>query len=419
VRIVYVTERLPYGKGETFIIPEVEALLAEGHEVLIIPRLATEPVVHDDVGALVARTRPLPGAASVLAAVAGALVRHPGRTFRAFWPLRRTRPRRRAIFNAWATAQGVWVAGVARAWGADHIHAHWAHLTATLAMGASATSGIPWSFTAHRYDIVLNNLLAEKLHSARFGRFIARETLALARPLVPPAALARATVLHMGVLLPPAAASELPLRATPVVLCPASLLPVKGHRHLLDAAARLAARGIPFELWLAGEGPEGGAIAHRVEELGLGDRARALGTLPHAALLRLYREGRVDCVILPSLDLGDGLHEGISVALIEAMAHGVPVIATRTGGLPELLADGAGLLVPPADSGALADELERVLGSPALRTELARAGRRRIEEEFDVAAIAGELARRFAGEPAREPRYPRPNAVAVSGLEPR
>ena len=88
--------------------------------------------------------------------------------------MRRTRPRRRALANARATAEGLWLATIARAWGAEHIHAHWAHLTATLAMGASAATGIPWSFTAHRYDVVLNNLLTEKLRSARFGRFIAR-----------------------------------------------------------------------------------------------------------------------------------------------------------------------------------------------------------------------------------------------------
>ena len=58
------------------------------------------------------------------------------------------------------------------------------------------------------------------------------------------------------------------------------------------------------------------------------------------------------------------------MALIEAMAYGVPVIATRTGGMPELLEGGAGVLVPPADSDALADALERVLGSPELRAEL-------------------------------------------------
>jgi glycosyltransferase involved in cell wall biosynthesis len=426
MRIVYVTQRLPFGTGETFIVPEINALLAAGHELLIVPRNSEGSVLHDDVGALVTRTRRLPGAAGIAAAVAGALVRHPRRTLGAFWRLRRTRPRRRALSNALAAGQGIWVARLARAWDADHIHAHWAHLTATLAMAASAVSGIPWSFTAHRYDIVLNNLLDEKLRSARFGRFIARKTLALARPLVAGDALAHATVLHMGVWLPPAPAAEMPSRATPVVLCPASLLPVKGHRHLLDAAARLTARGIEFELWLAGEGPEGAALAQSSEELGLGDRVRMFGAVPHAELLRLYRERRVDCVVLPSLDLGDGLHEGISVALIEAMAHGVPAIATRTGGLPELLDGGAGLLVPPADAGALADALQRVLGSATLRAELAHTARRRVEEEFDILAIARELARRFAGEtvddralPATEHHGARPeSAVALHAARP-
>jgi glycosyltransferase involved in cell wall biosynthesis len=171
---------------------------------------------------------------------------------------------------------------------------------------------------------------------------------------------------------------------------------VKGHRHLLDAAARLKTRDLAFELWLAGDGPERDMLARRVDELDLGDRVRWLGTVPHAALLRLYRDREVDCVVLPSLDLGGGLHEGISVALMEAMANGVPVVATRTGGLPELLHDGAGVLVPPADSGALADALEQVLQSEGRRAELGRAGRRRIEAEFDARAIADELARRFS-----------------------
>lgn len=401
MRIVYVTQRLPFGPGETFVIPEIEAFLGRGHELLIVPRLSGEPVVHDDLGALLARTRTLPRTFAVARAVARTLVGHPGRTMRAFWRLRHTRPRSRALSNAVATAQGIWLAEVARAWGADHIHAHWAHLTATLAMGASEASGIPWSFTAHRYDVVLNNLLAEKLRSASFGRFIALEMLGVARLLVGPKAIERAILLHMGVPLPPTPAGDTPARAVPVVLCPARLAPVKGHAHLLDAAARLVARGMAFELWLAGDGPEDDAIRRRTVELGLGDRVRLLGMLPHAELLRLYSERRVDCVVLPSLDLGGGLHEGISVALIEAMAYGVPTIGTRTGGLPELLEGDAGILIPPADPDALAGALAQVLGSAALRAELARAGRRRIEEEFDVSAISRELARRFAAGASR------------------
>jgi glycosyltransferase involved in cell wall biosynthesis len=258
-------------------------------------------------------------------------------------------------------------------------------------MGASAMSGIPWSFTAHRYDVFLNNLLTEKLRSARFGRFIAREMLAVVRPLVAPDAFARAVVVHMGVKLPPAPAKGVPPRAIPVLLCPARLAAVKGHGNLLEAAARLVARGIPFELWLAGEGPERAAIERRIGERGLGDRVRLLGTVPHAELLGMYRDGRADCVVLSSL------YEGLSVARVEAMAYGVPVIAPGVGGLPELLEDGAGVLVPPGDADALAEALARVLGSATLRAELARAGRRRVEAEFEVHAIARELTRRFDG----------------------
>jgi hypothetical protein len=114
VRIVYVTQRLPFGEGETFVVPEIEALLAAGHELLIVPRLSTDAVVHDDVGALLPRTRILPGAGAVAAAVVAALVRSPRRTAGAFWRLRRTRPRYRAIVNVVATAQGIWLARMDR-----------------------------------------------------------------------------------------------------------------------------------------------------------------------------------------------------------------------------------------------------------------------------------------------------------------
>jgi colanic acid/amylovoran biosynthesis glycosyltransferase len=390
VRIVYITQRLPFGTGETFIVPEVDALLAAGHELLIIPWMSRDPVMHDDVAALLPYTRTLPATLGLIAAVASEIARNPRRSLRTFWGLRRTRPRWRTPRNVLATAQGIWVGQIAKAWRAEHIHAHWATFTATLGMVASTVSGIPWSFTAHRYDIIRNNLLAEKLRSARFGRFIARDMLDLAHSLVGPDAMAQAFVLHMGVRLPPAPSWNTPARSTPIVLCPAQLIPRKGHVHLLESAARLSARGIAFELWLAGDGPESEAIARGVKQLGLGDRVRMLGLIPHAKLLQLYREGAVDCVALPSL------HEGLSVALIEAMSYGVPVISTRTGGMAELLSGDAGILVPPANPAALATALERLLTSPLQREELGRAGRKRIEAEFDVVPIARELTRRFA-----------------------
>lgn len=400
MRIVYVTSRLPYGQGETFIVPEIDALLAAGHDVLVVPRRSYEPILHDDVSAVLERTRRLPGTLTIAADAAAALARDPRGVARAYWRLRSSRPRWRSLLNAYATAQGAWLAKLARAWRADHIHAHWAHLTATMAMGASAMSGIPWSFTAHRYDIILNNLLDQKLRSARFGRFIADYMLGVTRRLVSPEAAARGVVLHMGVNVPPRPGPR-PPRAIPVVLCPARLVPVKGHAHLLDAAALLAARGIPFTLELAGDGPEATSLARRIRELDLGTRVRMLGLVPHAELLRRYRDGLIDCVVLPSVQLGPGLHEGLSVALIEALAHGIPAISTTTGGQPELL-EGAGLLVPPGHPAELANALVELLDSPARRTELAEAGRRRIEERFDARVIARALVRLFAGEALTE-----------------
>jgi glycosyltransferase involved in cell wall biosynthesis len=397
VRLVYVTQRLPYGHGETFIVPEIEALLGAGHEVLVVPRRSTDPIIHDDVEPLVARMRRVPGAPAIAAATAGAMARAPRRAARALWECRRTRPRRRGISNAIAKAEGMWLARIASAWGADHIHAHWAHLTATMAMGASELSGIPWSFTAHRYDVVINNLLDQKLRSAEFGRFIARHTLEMAKRLVSAEAAARAVMVHMGVRVPPAVAPRVD-RAVPIVICPSRLVPMKGHVHLVDAAAMLASRGLPFEIWLAGDGPERPAIAARIGELGLEQRVRLLGVLPHAELQRLYQAGAVDCAVLPSVDLGQGLHEGLSVALIEAMAYGIPAVSTPTGGQAELLDRGAGLLAPQQDPGALADALGGLLGSSDLRARIGLAGRRRIEQEFDVDAVAAELVRRFSGE---------------------
>jgi colanic acid/amylovoran biosynthesis glycosyltransferase len=395
MKILYITQRLPFGDGETFIIPEIDALLAAGHDVLLVPRAGGDPVLHRDAAALVTRTRTLPGAARIAGATVASLARAPAETAAAFWAMHHTRPRRRAVANARAVAEGMWVAGLATRWGAEHIHAHWAHLTATLAMSASVATGIPWSFTAHRYDVILNNLLAEKLRSATFGRFIAREMLAIASRNVAPDALERAAVLHMGVTVPREVAPTPPPRPVPVVLCPARLVPVKGHGCLIDAAQLLTSRGVHFELWIAGDGPERPALERRIEGLGLADRIRLLGTLPHDDLLRLYRERGVDGVVLPSLDLGGGLHEGLSVGLVEAMAHAIPVIGTRTGGLPELLEGGAGLLVEPGDPVGLSASLGEVLVSADLRARLGAAGRRRVEEQFDVEAIARQLVRWF------------------------
>ncbi|HEY2673575.1 MAG TPA: glycosyltransferase [Rugosimonospora sp.] len=173
------------------------------------------------------------------------------------------------------------------------------------------------------------------------------------------------TVIYNG--LPPSAfasAEPAELDAThPVVLCVANLSDFKGHAHLLDAAALLRDRGLPCTLVLAGEGPQRAALREQADRLGID--VRLLGARTDIGRLL----ARADVVVLPSLT------EGMSNAVMEAMASVRPVVATAVGGTPELLADGRGLLVPPGDPVALADALAVPLVDPQRARRMAGAAR--------------------------------------------
>ena len=149
---------------------------------------------------------------------------------------------------------------------------------------------------------------------------------------------------------------------SPVVLCVANLKPNKGHRFLLEGIARLQERGLMSTLVLVGDGPERPALEKQSGRLGIDVRFLGARTDVQALL------ARADAFVLPSL------HEGMSNAVMEAMAAGRPVVATDVGGTGELLR-GRGVLVPPADPGALADGLRRVLTDAEFAAGLAQAAR--------------------------------------------
>ncbi len=155
----------------------------------------------------------------------------------------------------------------------------------------------------------------------------------------------------------PAAPATLDTTAK-VLLCVANLKPYKGHRYLLEAVARLRDQDLACTLALVGDGPERPALEEQAARLGVD--VRFLGSRTDVEPLL----ARADAVVLPSL------HEGMSNAVMEAMAAGRPVVATDVGGTGELLR-GRGLLVPPRDAGALAAALARVLGDPPLAARLA------------------------------------------------
>lgn len=402
MKVVYVTSSLPYGSGEAFIIPEILELLRQGHEVLAVPMYPRGNVIHDDAKPLMDRVVAHPLLSpDVLKSAALELARNPVSAVSALASLFRGRNLKILLKNLAVYPKGLWLADLARSWGADHIHVHWVATTATMALVAGEVLGTPWSVTAHRWDIAENNLLGLKADRAAFIRFISWSSLRMAESLGVKVQNESTYVLNMGV---PAALSEAradehrqyDITLSPIVVCPANLIAVKGHRYLLGAASILAERGVRVEMWFAGDGVLREELEQEVETQGLSKRVRFLGQLPHPELMRLYREeGARIIVVLPSVDLGNGEHEGIPVSLIEAMSHNIPVISTTTGGIPELLGGGAGLLVLPGDPYALADGIQRLIEDPEWRRRLVRVGQERVEKEFAVGKVAARLATRF------------------------
>lgn len=161
----------------------------------------------------------------------------------------------------------------------------------------------------------------------------------------------------------------------PVVGTVGRLVDPKGHGHLLDALAKVRSQIAGVKALLVGDGTLRTEMERRAEALGLSDTVIFTGIrrdVPEVLAL-------LDVFVLPSL------WEGLPIALLEAMAAGLPVVATRVGGVPEVVVEGeTGLLVPPRDPEALAQAILTLLRDPDLRQAMGQAGRERVREHFSV-----------------------------------
>lgn len=150
------------------------------------------------------------------------------------------------------------------------------------------------------------------------------------------------------------------------------LVAKKGFSHLLRAAASLGARGVPVRVAIGGSGDLRARLEVEAVELGCGDRVRFLGDVPHGEVGGLFRAA--DVVAVPSVRDEKGNVDGLPNVLLEAMAVGRPLVATRIAGIPDVVDDGVnGLLVAPGADDALADALGRLHADRALAARLGAA----------------------------------------------
>lgn len=389
MKIIYVTKQLPYAETEAFILPEIASHDARGWEVWLAPT-QSGPLVHDECKRLLSRTLySWLLAPNVLLAFLMELFANPGRTLA--WGVRAAGSGRLAIRNLAVWPKGVWLGRQARLLGVEHIHIHWCSVPATMGMIAADIAGVPFSITAHRYDIAQGNLLAEKARRAAFIRAIDQDGADEIAAQIEPTGVTP-WLLRMGVKLSGTAA---PLREgalSPLRLVMAArFVEKKGHHVLFEAMEILRRSGLPVTCDLFGSGPLLQSLEAIAESRDLTQEVRFKGVLDHKALLATLLSGAYDLAVLPSLVARDKDKEGIPVFLMEAMGAGLPTVSTPNGGIRELADGDSCLLVPERDAKALAAALEHLARDANARFRLAAAGRQKVAQDFEIEACMRNL----------------------------
>lgn len=277
-----------------------------------------------------------------------------------------------------------------------HIHAHFCHTPTSVALFASELTGLPFSFTAHAKDIYTSepDQLARKIRKARFVVTCTKYNARYLTGLKSRAAAQIHTIYH-GIDLEFFTFDNSLAPSPPyLILSVGRLVPKKGYEDLLKALKLLDDAGLDFQFVQIGSGEIESEIQALACELGLSHRARMLGTLARQDVISWYR--RAHCFALACKIAPNGDRDGIPNVLIEAMAVGLPVIATNVSAIPELVEAGVtGTLVEPESPAAMAEAIMDVLIRPEKHAEEVRQARARVEAEFDNRLCVVRLHRLF------------------------
>jgi colanic acid/amylovoran biosynthesis glycosyltransferase len=395
-RIGYLCSEFP-ALSHTFISREISVLESEGFEILTVsvnPTRDLEKMGKDD-RAYAARTYCIK--ATPKPRIALTLVRYALRA-RRFWSALafssrlagRGGPRdigkaigffvEAVLLHAWAERSGI-----------RHVHVHFANPAATVALIATRMGELEYSLSVHGpdefYDVDRNNL-REKIEGAVFVRCIGYFCRSQLMRLSPIDQWRKFHIVRCGIFKDEFRRRPARRGAIRKILCVGRLCPSKGQAILVDAASRLRDKGLAFQLLFLGGGEDEESIRSMVAERGLQGLVSVPGPVGHQRV----KDELVDCdlFVLPSFA------EGIPVALMEAMASGVPVISTRIAGIPELIEHGVeGVLVHPSSVEHLSSAIESFLLGEVDVEGLVERAADKVAAAYDAEANAKALGELF------------------------
>ena len=381
--VVYLTVRFPV-LSEPYVIEEIEALRARGVRVVVFAARRPardecwlEKGAYADECIYLSRIRLRPLLQSMLTCVLSA---------RRLWPIcarilfrgsEGPALRLKGLVKIWL---GVYLAQLVRPHAPAHIHVHHGYYTAMLAMVAASLTGITYSVTFHGSDLLLaGKYLDMKVGSAKFVVTISDYNKQFLLRLMPATDPAKVFVRRLGV----APAGELAKRDSVhapgprVVLSVGRLHPVKNQEFLIRACRGLEDLKVDFLCLIVGSGPREQSLTTLIRSLGLVERVKLVGAVPPSQMPRFY--ALADVCVLTSTS------EGIPLVLMEAMHHGVPVLAPRITGVPELVIDGkTGFLYEPNDLRDLTDHLRWILTMGGQVEALRATAYRHVRTHYDA-----------------------------------
>ncbi|CAA9482701.1 MAG: Glycosyl transferase, group 1 family protein [uncultured Sphingomonadaceae bacterium] len=401
VRIAYLVSQYP-APSHTFIRREIAALRARGMDIRTFSVRAPSPeekASKQDRAAFESTVYLLPiSLRTFTSSHIAALSRRPPAYFAALgFALKHRAPGLRALlWSMFHFAEAIVLARELERCHVEHLHNHFANAGANVGLIAARFLDLPWSLTLHgisETDYPAGLLLADKIAFARFVACVSWFGRAQAMRITAPELWPKMSIVRCGLDLDelasvPARRSETDIEIR--IVCVGRLSPEKGHLGLLDAFAELHARGLVGRLVLVGDGPERARVERHGAALGVSGALTFRGRLNEQDTLAQIAGANL--LVLPSF------MEGLPIVLMEAMALGVPVVASRVAGVPELIEDGVeGLLFRASDWTDLSNKMSNLLADDALRTRMIAAARAKIEREFDVARAVEPLVARFQG----------------------
>jgi colanic acid/amylovoran biosynthesis glycosyltransferase len=387
----YIVRKFPV-LSETFILNEILALEAKGVPVEIFSLAPTrDPRFHEGVVRLKATIHYVPGASELRT-----LLRH-ARLQAARNPRRYRRELLRVFGTGrpkllWRFLQASYIAERARRAGVRHLHAHFANHPTTVTQQVSRLLGVPYSFTAHAFDIYRDakpGIIARKMRDARFTVTVSDYNVGFLRSIVNGNG-SRIELIRNGIDMTRFTPATAPPAGPFTLLAVARLVEKKGLDVLIEACRNLRDRGIAFRCDIIGKGARKGELQRLIRDWDLSAHVRLLGALPQQEIVGHYHAAHV--LVLPCIIGRDGNRDGLPVSIVEALACGLPVISTPVTGIPEVVRDGVnGLIVPSGDAAALSDAAERLARDPDLLARLRAGARPSVLDEFDQERTAARL----------------------------